>query len=147
MSLEVSAELLLRLQGDHLEAVQNPWSLSEFQKTLAQPQSRIFFWPHKKKPEGFILCFENFKDAHNLEIEILHLAVEVKNQGNGFRMFEKFLADTKTQAKETVVFLDVNPKNLSALKLYKKLGFLQVGVRQKYYKTGDDAWLMKFLVK
>lgn len=41
------------------------------------------------------------------------------------------------------VILEVRVSNLSAIKLYQRLGFEQVGLRRKYYTdTGEDALLM-----
>lgn len=44
------------------------------------------------------------------------------------------------QAK--TITLEVNEKNLYAIKLYQKYGFKQVGLRKKYYNNTDDAILM-----
>lgn len=41
-----------------------------------------------------------------------------------------------------VVFLEVSHTNLSAIELYKKCGFVEYGIRKKYYGT-SDAILMK----
>lgn len=41
-----------------------------------------------------------------------------------------------------VVFLEVSNTNLSAMELYKKCGFVEYGIRKKYYGT-SDAILMK----
>ena len=41
------------------------------------------------------------------------------------------------------VNLEVNEKNIPAINLYKKFGFVEVGRRKKYYDNKDDAILMQ----
>lgn len=43
----------------------------------------------------------------------------------------------------TAMFLEVDAKNLPAIKLYEKHGFEQVGLRPNYYRTGADALVLK----
>ncbi len=40
--------------------------------------------------------------------------------------------------------LEVRKSNYAAQKLYKKMGFEEVGIRPKYYENTEDAVLMKF---
>ena len=42
-----------------------------------------------------------------------------------------------------VVTLETRPSNQVAHHLYRKYGFRFEGVRQGYYRDGEDAWLMK----
>ena len=35
------------------------------------------------------------------------------------------------------IFLEVNSKNLPALKLYENIGFKKIGIRKDYYKNSD----------
>ncbi len=46
--------------------------------------------------------------------------------------------------KESVksITLEVNKNNEYAINIYRKLGFIEVGVRKKYY-NGEDAYLME----
>jgi ribosomal-protein-alanine N-acetyltransferase len=41
------------------------------------------------------------------------------------------------------VTLEVRPSNRAARRLYARLGFVRTGVRQAYYRNGEDAWFMK----
>ena len=40
------------------------------------------------------------------------------------------------------ITLEVNTKNIPAIKLYEKFGFKNVGIRKKYYNGLDDAVIM-----
>ena len=49
-------------------------------------------------------------------------------------------------AGATLVFLEVRPANVGAIRLYERLGFRQVGVRRGYYQTPagrEDALVMR----
>ena len=79
------------------------------------------------------------------EMEILNLAVhpDYRKQGmatsllnRGFEVCRK-----KGIAKS---FLDVKVSNSAAIELYKKFGYVQIGVRKKYYPdTKEDALLFR----
>ena len=43
--------------------------------------------------------------------------------------------------------LEVNENNTSAIALYKKYNFKQVGLRKKYYNNTDNAILMSLYLK
>jgi ribosomal-protein-alanine N-acetyltransferase len=78
------------------------------------------------------------------EIHIATLAVhpEFRRQGIG----EKLLLHTLKSARdENVVksFLEVREGNLAARAMYRKFGFVEDGVRKRYYKdNNEDAILM-----
>lgn len=68
-----------------------------------------------------------------------------RNLGIGFCILENliYIAKEKNVKKLT---LEVNEKNLAAIHLYKKLGFKQIAVRNKYYNNTDNAIIMQLLV-
>ena len=45
------------------------------------------------------------------------------------------------------VALEVRHSNLSAIKLYRQLGFVETGRRKRYYENGEDALLMEYIFK
>jgi len=42
-----------------------------------------------------------------------------------------------------LAYLEVRPTNCSAICLYEKLGFEQIGMRSRYYRNGEDAIVMQ----
>ena len=44
--------------------------------------------------------------------------------------------------EEMKIFLEVNQKNLNAIKLYKKNDFEEISVRKNYYGLNEDALIM-----
>lgn len=49
-----------------------------------------------------------------------------------------------SKAKEScsLITLEVNEKNFSAIHLYEKHGFKTIGTRKKYYNNTFDAYIM-----
>ena len=41
------------------------------------------------------------------------------------------------------IILEVRKSNFSAINLYLKFGFSELGIREKYYYDGEDAIVMK----
>jgi len=77
------------------------------------------------------------------EGHLLNIAVDPDHQGHG--LGTQILEHTIQQVRERGVkrfFLEVRPSNESAKKLYDRLGFRGLFLRQKYYASGEDALVM-----
>ncbi len=80
------------------------------------------------------------------EAELLNICVDPVSQGMGFgrellQIALKHVADAAVE----VMYLEVRISNNTAIKLYKSLGFKQVGIRKNYYATDEgreDAVIM-----
>ena len=82
------------------------------------------------------------------EIHIMNIVVkkDKRNKGIGSALLKEIInISTKLQSK--AITLEVNENNEPAIKLYKKYGFNQVGLRKKYYNNTDNAILMTLTVK
>lgn len=64
-----------------------------------------------------------------------------RNLGIGSKLLEEIIKISKSLKAKSIT-LEVNENNLPAIKLYKKYGFNQVGLRKKYYNNKDNAILM-----
>jgi [ribosomal protein S18]-alanine N-acetyltransferase len=72
------------------------------------------------------------------EVHIENIAVEPEWRGKGIGShLLKFVIEKN---KDCDFFLEVRPSNQSAISLYKKFGFFEVGRRKKYY--GDEDAIM-----
>ena len=78
------------------------------------------------------------------EINIMNIVVRKDKRGLkiGSRLLEEIFKIAK-QLKAKTITLEVNEKNLPAIKLYQKYGFKQIGLRKKYYNNVDDALLLE----
>jgi ribosomal-protein-alanine N-acetyltransferase len=121
-----------------------PWSkgmfLSEFHK---RPSSRSYVAKEKYNGEivGYVLFSLVFEELH-----ILNLAVhpESRRKGIGDILIE-FVLGVGREGKTEKVLLEVRVSNDSALALYHKYGFREVGIRRNYYfKPTENARLLQF---
>jgi len=80
------------------------------------------------------------------ECELLNITVTSEQQKNGFgELMLKDLFSECRKANIVNIFLEVRRSNLLAIRLYKKIGFNEVGIRNNYYQNKDgkeDAILM-----
>lgn len=88
--------------------------------------------------KGFIIFTLLYE---NVEIELLFVDNQYRNKNIGTSLI-KYIFDNY---KNKNVLLEVSLNNIPALSLYKKMGFIEVGKRQKYY-NGVDAILMKKVI-
>ena len=83
------------------------------------------------------------------EGEILRIAVDKKYRRAG--LGKKLLSEVICQMKKNgcaEIFLEVRSSNVSAIALYKSIGFEEIGIRKGYYRdNGEDAILFKLQIK
>jgi len=80
------------------------------------------------------------------ECELLNITITPEQQKKGFgELMLKNLLSECGKANIVNIFLEVRSSNLFAIRLYKKIGFNETGVRNNYYQNKDgqeDAILM-----
>ena len=80
------------------------------------------------------------------ECELLNITImsELQKKGFGELMLKDFFSECR-KANIVNIFLEVRKSNLLAIRLYKKSGFNEIGIRNNYYQNKDskeDAILM-----
>ena len=77
------------------------------------------------------------------EIHINNIVVKknMRNQKIGSILLEKLIEISKEKNKEELT-LEVNEKNITAIKLYEKYKFERISKRKKYYNNEDNAIIM-----
>ena len=85
-----------------------------------------------------IIGFINFDIMYD-RIELTNINVLDKDQGNGY---SNILMDKMISYDYTNITLEVSSKNIKAINLYKKYGFVEEAIRKNYY-IDSDAILMK----
>lgn len=103
------------------------------------------------KPVGMIVyVFSNkIKTKHIANIFGVYTQEKYRNQGIGKKLIESALLEIRRNRSIMKIDLTVNPKQKSAVKLYKKYGFKVVGVLKKdLFVNGqfyDELVMEKFL--
>lgn len=133
---------------------------SDYQKITALVASVIqaqglkaeFYWPEEMLGEELDMT-ENFGMVKGgtlvgvvlyrilpmaWEISLVATSPQFRRQGL-MELLLGHMINAKSQGME--LWLEVHENNVSAQKLYEKLGFTKTGVRTKYYKDGASAFL------
>ncbi len=123
----------------HAECFKQNWGTAEL--TSIFEQKGVFFLSvRQSSPKGkFDLGFVVIRAIAG-EAEVLTIAVSPKqqNKGIGRKLMEAAIFQLYSDRTEAL-FLEVDDTNLSALKLYTKLGFKQVGERKAYYAASEGS--------
>lgn len=82
------------------------------------------------------------------QFEITNIVVKksFRKEGIGNRLLIE-LINLANESNKNEITLEVNNKNLAAIKLYEKNGFKNIGIRKKYYNNMDDANIMTLRLK
>lgn len=127
------ADVIARL---HAERFPRPWSAAEFASLL--DQAPVFGFTIRpagggaREPAGFVLARLAAGEG-----EILSVAVSRRweGQGLGWLLMDAVLRTLHRERAEAL-FLEVDETNAAALRLYRRLGFFEVGRRPRYYDEG-----------
>ncbi|MGV0033573.1 MAG: ribosomal protein S18-alanine N-acetyltransferase [Candidatus Azotimanducaceae bacterium WSBS_2022_MAG_OTU7] len=127
------------LRNEH-RAYTHPWAEGIFRDCLRQGQ------------ECWLLMYADQNVGHGIlsvaagESHLLNVCVHPDYQGHGFgRALVEHLLERARAEKAATIFLEVRPSNTAACKLYDKLGFNEIGVRENYYPAvsgREDARLL-----
>lgn len=117
-----------------------PWSRQSFVDEMTTNKCARYVVAEE---DGQVIAYAGawlvFEEGH-----ITNIAVKAEARGRGVgsavtRALMQYAANMGVQ----YLTLEVRKSNLAAQKMYKSLGFLELGVRKRYYEdNGEDAYLM-----
>ena len=119
------------------------WTYTVFKSELENNNSKYIVAKQNNEIVGFAGIWIAIDIAHITNIVVKK---DLRKQGIGTILLQELIKLCK-ELKMNEVTLEVNENNSKAINLYKKFGFEQVGLRKKYYRTGDNAIIMTKLVK
>lgn len=112
-----------------------PWPITIFHDCL-----RVGYECHVMRDEhntimGYAIMSVKIGEGH-----IYNIAIGKDYQGQGLGTeFASAMVARAMMIGAKKILLEVRTTNLSAKKIYKKLGFKQIGVREGYYPSEDGA--------
>jgi [ribosomal protein S18]-alanine N-acetyltransferase len=135
---DIDAVLLL----EHDLFGEEAWSRQMLEGELAeQPRSRYYLVAAE---DGLITGYAGLMVA-GTQADVLTIAVAADHwgRGTGSALFEALLAEAARRGSAQV-FLEVRTDNMRAQRLYRRYGFVEIGVRKGYYQpSGADALVMR----
>lgn len=116
----------------------NFWTLSTFRQELSSEFSHFIV----AKCNNEIVGFAGLKVIVD-EADIMNIVVKktFRHNGIGSVLLENLISYVMSKNLKTIT-LEVNEKNLSAIRLYNKFDFDYIGIRKKYYNGESDAIIM-----
>ena len=116
----------------------NPWSPRQFLQELQNPVASVLVCEIDNKIVGYI-CYWFIVG----EMQILNLATspQLRRRGVAAQLLESAF-DHCSASGLSSVWLEVRSGNRAAIALYQRHGFNQSGIRQAYYRDGEDALVM-----
>lgn len=141
---------IVKLEEKHLDdlaeidAVSHaPWTKESFKSELTNGVARYSVMEDNGRAVGYIGYWWSF-----FEVQITFIAVhpDYRQQGIAQKLVSHIYEELKEMGVETIQ-LEVRKSNIPAISLYKKCGFVEVGVRPKYYGGKEDAVLMDLVIK
>lgn len=122
-----------------LKTFHTPWSYQSFVDEMTTNKCARYI---VAEADGQVVAYAGawlvFEEGH-----ITNIAVDEAYRGQGIGlMVTRALLQYAANMGVQYMTLEVRRSNLAAQGLYKKLGFLELGVRKRYYEdNGEDAFL------
>jgi ribosomal-protein-alanine N-acetyltransferase len=121
----------------------DPWPERAF---LAELEAKHIYYVAARS-EGKLIGYAGIARLGRVrpyEYEIHTIGVDPAYQGQGIG--RRLVTEILEFASRSVVFLEVRTDNVPAIRLYESFGFVNVGLRRRYYRaSGADAYTMKRL--
>lgn len=114
------------------------WNASILETELKNPFSKYIIAKINNQIVGFAGVIDT---VDQLEITNIVVKKDFRKKGIGNKLLLELINIAKKSNKNEII-LEVNSNNLSAIKLYEKNGFKNIGFRKKYYNNTDDANIM-----
>jgi ribosomal-protein-alanine N-acetyltransferase len=119
----------------------DPWSASAFVSELGSRHNHYVAARTADKLVGYAgITRLGLLPPHEYEIHTIGVDPAFHGQGTGRRLLDSLL----DFAGGGTVFLEVRTDNAAAIALYRSAGFVEIGLRKKYYRaSGADAYTMR----
>jgi ribosomal-protein-alanine N-acetyltransferase len=119
----------------------DPWPAAAFLRELAAPHIHYVAARADDKLVGYGgIARLGRKSPYEYEIHTIGVDPAYQGQGIGREM----LARLMNIAGDDTVYLEVRTDNAAAIAMYESAGFVNVGLRKRYYRvSGADAYTMQ----
>jgi [ribosomal protein S18]-alanine N-acetyltransferase len=119
----------------------DPWPASAFLHEIGSRHNHYVAARADDKLVGYAgIARLGLLPPHEYEVHTIGVDPAYQGQGIGRRLLDALLAF----AKKGVVYLEVRSDNDTAIALYRNAGFVEIGLRKRYYRvSGADAYTMR----
>jgi [ribosomal protein S18]-alanine N-acetyltransferase len=144
----VSIEPLTRADADRCAELEaqlfdgdDPWPASAFVSELSGKHNHYLAARTPGQLVGYAgIARLGLLRPHEYEIHTIGVDPTFQGQGIGRRLLDALLR----YAGNAPVYLEVRTDNAPAIALYRSAGFVEIGLRKRYYRaSGADAYTMR----
>jgi len=116
-----------------------PWSRQAFRTEITDNEFTLpVVLQHDDCVIGYMVLYMVADEAHLANIAV---APEYQGHGLGTLMLQQAVQQAVANQCE-MMYLEVRVSNSRAIDLYKNAGFVELGIRKRYYEDKEDALLM-----
>lgn len=115
-----------------------PWREASLRRELTNPDGVFLVGFEAGEVAAYAVAWVVVDEAHVVNVAVRE---QSRRQGYGHRVVEALL-DRCVERGATCATLEVRASNEAAIALYRSLGFVECGLRKRYYPGGEDALIM-----
>ncbi len=116
-----------------------PWSLESFRESMELEHTIYLVAEEKENIMGYCGMYRVFNEG---EIVNVAVAEAYRRKKVALQLLEQLFVES-SEFKVDNFFLEVRESNQPAIQLYKKLGFIEAGIRKNFYeKPRENAIFM-----
>lgn len=112
-----------------------PWTRGNFIDSLAAGCLAELVDDERGRPIAYLVAMYGHEETHVLNLTV---HASARRQGLGAGLLEGLAARARERG-DRQLWLEVRAGNEVARRLYRRCGFLEVGLRRGYYPAGHDA--------
>jgi len=120
-----------------------PWTRGNFLDSISSGYETWILRDSRGLLNGYFLLMLSVDEAHLLNITVNRA---LQGRGLGLLLLDKARAIAQDRKLESML-LEVRPSNARAEKIYRRYGFVQIGIRRGYYPAPnnqrEDAIVMR----
>ncbi|MCG9128552.1 ribosomal protein S18-alanine N-acetyltransferase [Candidatus Poribacteria bacterium] len=138
---QMEQEDLDKVMAIEREAFPDPWHVSFFKRELRSRKKHTHCYVARIDNiiVGYIVFYVFCGEGHIMNIAV---DAEYRRQGVAKYLLSSALEIVSKEAGNEV-FLEVGANNTPAKQLYRQFGFKVYGIRKKYYRNGEDAFVLR----
>lgn len=130
---------IISIESNFSESFDKFWSVDILKDDFKSENSKYIV----AKIDNEVVGFAGVKIIlDNADIMNIAVKTDMRNHGIGSMLLQKLIEVSMASHCSTIT-LEVNEKNLFAIRLYEKYDFSRIAFRKKYYNNTDNAVIMQ----
>jgi ribosomal-protein-alanine N-acetyltransferase len=144
---QMSIEDVVEIHAIETDIFPFPWSEASFVNFVSQGYNcQVMCEGANGRIAGYFILMTSVDEAHLL---IIGLKANLQGMGYGRVLLDRIIQTAREHGMVSIL-LEVRPSNIGPLRMYRKYGFKEIGIRKNYYldvdNTREDAIVMRMML-